>query len=175
MEGSAYATHPDGISAPRFTGIPSFMRTPFVEKIQNLDIAMAGVPYDGGVTNRPGARHGPREIRNQSSFMRGIDHVSKINPFEICRVADVGDVPFEASHVPDLAALEIENFFREIHEAGALPLTAGGDHSITYPIFRAISSSDAPVGMVHIDAHTDTWGSWQGNKFNHGAPFRRAV
>ncbi len=167
--------HPDGISAPRFTGIPSFMRTPFVEKIQNLDIAMAGVPYDGGVTNRPGARHGPREIRNQSSFMRGIHHVSKINPFEICRVADVGDVPFEASHVPDLAALEIENFFREIHEAGALPLTAGGDHSITYPIFCAISSSDAPIGMVHIDAHTDTWDSWQGNKFNHGAPFRRAV
>tara|TARA_B100000700_G_scaffold260368_1_gene295781 strand:- start:209 stop:1099 length:891 start_codon:yes stop_codon:yes gene_type:complete len=151
------------------------MRTPFVEKIQNLDIAMAGVPYDGGVTNRPGARHGPREIRNQSSFMRGIHHVSKINPFEICRVADVGDVPFEASHVPDLAALEIENFFREIHEAGALPLTAGGDHSITYPIFCAISSSDAPIGMVHIDAHTDTWDSWQGNKFNHGAPFRRAV
>ena len=167
--------HPDGISAPRFTGIPSFMRTPFVEKIQNLDIAMAGVPYDGGVTNRPGARHGPREIRNQSSFMRGIHHVSKINPFEICRVADVGDVPFEASHVPDLAALEIESFFREIHEAGALPLTAGGDHSITYPIFCAISSSDAPIGMVHIDAHTDTWDSWQGNKFNHGAPFRRAV
>ena len=81
MEGSAYATHPDGISAPRFTGIPSFMRTPFVEKIQNLDIAMAGVPYDGGVTNRPGARHSPREIRNQSSFMQGIHHVSKINPF----------------------------------------------------------------------------------------------
>ena len=167
--------HPDGISAPRFTGIPSFMRTPFVEKIQNLDIAMAGVPYDGGVTNRPGARHGPREIRNQSSFMRGIHHVSKINPFEICRVADVGDVRFEASHIPDLAAIEIENFYREIHEASVLPLTAGDDHSINYPIFRAISSSDAPIGMVHIDAHTDTWDSWQGNKFNHGAPFRRAV
>ena len=167
--------HPDGISAPRFTGIPSFMRTPFVEKIQNLDIAMAGVPHYGGVTNRPGARHGPREIRNQSSFMRGIHHVSKINPFEICRVADVGDLPFEASHIPDLAAIEIVNFFREIHEAGALPLTAGGDHSITSPIFCAISSSDAPIGMVHIDAHTDTWDSWQGNKFNHRVPFRRAV
>ena len=164
--------HPDGISAPRFTGIPSFMQTPFVEKIQNLDIAMAGVPYDGGVTNRPGA---PREIRNQSSFMQGIHHVSKINPFEICRVAGVGGLPFEASHIPELAAIEIENFYGEIHEAGALPLTAGGDHSITYPIFRAISSSDAPIGMVHIDAHTDTWDSWQGNKFNHGAPFRRAV
>ena len=74
--------HPDGIAAPRFTGIPTFMRAPFAEEIKNLDIAMAGVPYDGGVTNRPGARHGPREIRNQSSFMRGIHHVSRINPFD---------------------------------------------------------------------------------------------
>jgi len=85
--------HPDGIAAPRFTGIPTFMRAPYAAEIKDIDIAMAGVPYDGGVTNRPGARHGPREIRNQSSFMRGIHHVSNINPFEICRVADVGDGP----------------------------------------------------------------------------------
>ena len=167
--------HPDGIAAPRFTGIPTFMRAPFVEKIKDLDIAMVGVPYDGGVTNRPGARHGPREIRNQSSFMRGIHHVSRINPFDTCRVADVGDVPFRESHHPDRAMAEIEAFYREIHAANALPLSAGGDHSITYPIFRAIATAETPVGMIHIDAHTDTWDSWQGNKFNHGAPFRRAV
>lgn len=167
--------HPDGIAAPRFTGIPTFMRVPFATAIKNLDIAMVGVPYDGGVTNRPGARHGPREIRNQSSFMRGIHHVSKINPFEICRISDVGDVPFRSSHNPEIAMGEIEDFFREIHQAGVVPLTAGGDHSITYPIFCAIATPDAPIGMVHIDAHTDTWDAWQGNKFNHGAPFRRAV
>ena len=167
--------HPDGIAAPRFTGIPTFMRAPFAEEIKNLDIAMAGVPYDGGVTNRPGARHGPREIRNQSSFMRGIHHVSRINPFDTCRVADVGDVPFQESHHPDRAMAEIEAFYQEIHAANALPLSAGGDHSITYPIFRAIATAEAPVGMIHIDAHTDTWDSWQGSKFNHGAPFRRAV
>ncbi len=167
--------HPDGIAAPRFTGIPTFMRAPFAEKIKDLDIAMAGVPYDGGVTNRPGARHGPREIRSQSSFMRGIHHVSRINPFDTCRVADVGDVPFRESHHPDRAMAEIEAFYREIHAANALPLSAGGDHSITYPIFRAIATAETPVGMIHIDAHTDTWDSWQGNKFNHGAPFRRAV
>ena len=167
--------HPDGIAAPRFTGIPTFMRAPFAEEIKNLEIAMAGVPYDGGVTNRPGARHGPREIRNQSSFMRGIHHVSRINPFDICQVADVGDVPFQESHNPDRAMAEVEAFYREIHAANALPLSAGGDHSITYPIFRAIATAEAPVGMIHIDAHTDTWDSWQGSKFNHGAPFRRAV
>ncbi|MFP6726074.1 MAG: agmatinase [Alphaproteobacteria bacterium] len=167
--------HPDGIAAPRFTGIPTFMRAPFAEKIKDLDIAMAGVPYDGGVTNRPGARHGPREIRNQSSFMRGIHHVSRINPFDTCRVADVGDVPFRESHHPDRAMAEIEAFYREMRAANALPLSAGGVHSITYPIFRAIATAGTPVGMIHIDAHTDTWDSWQGNKFNHGAPFRRAV
>jgi len=167
--------HPDGIAAPRFTGIPTFMRAPFAEEIKDLDIAMAGVPYDGGVTNRPGARHGPREIRNQSSFMRGIHHVSQINPFNACRVADVGDVPFRESHHPDRAMAEIEAFYRKIHAANALPLTAGGDHSITYPIFRAIATAETPLAMIHIDAHTDTWDSWQGNKFNHGAPFRRAV
>jgi len=167
--------HPDGIAAPRYIGIPTFMRAPYATEIAGFDIAMAGVPYDGGVTNRPGARHGPREIRNQSSFMRGIHHVSKINPFEACRVADVGDVPFLESHVQEKAMTEIETFFAQIHAAGALPLSAGGDHSITHPIFRAIATPDAPIGMVHIDAHTDTWDSWQGNKFNHGAPFRRAV
>ena len=141
--------HPDGIAAPRFIGIPTFMRVPFATEIKNVDIAMVGVPYDGGVTNRPGARHGPREIRNQSSFMRGIHHVSRINPFEICRIADLGDVPFRSSHNPELAMEEIEVFFREIHQAGAVPLSAGGDHSITYPIFRAIATSNAPIGMVH--------------------------
>ncbi|MEK9723716.1 MAG: agmatinase, partial [Rhodospirillaceae bacterium] len=167
--------HPDGIAAPRFTGIPTFMRAPYAAAIADIDIAMVGVPYDGGVTNRPGARHGPREIRNQSSFMRGIHHVSRVNPFETCRVADVGDVPFLNAHQPADAMAEIEAFFAQIHAAGAVPLSAGGDHSITHPIFRAIATPDAPVGMVHVDAHTDTWDSWQGNKFNHGAPFRRAV
>jgi len=167
--------HPDGIAAPRFIGIPTFMRAPYAAEIADVDIALAGVPYDGGVTNRPGARHGPREMRNQSSFMRGIHHVSKINPFEACRVVDVGDVPFQQSHVPEKAMVEIEAFFAQIHASGALPLSAGGDHSITHPIFRAIASPEAPIGMVHVDAHTDTWDAWQGNKFNHGAPFRRAV
>ncbi len=165
----------DLTTAPRFTGIATFMRTPYQPDPAGLDIALAGVPYDGGVTNRPGARHGPREIRNSSSLCRAIHHVSRINPYELCTIADVGDVPFEAIMQPDLAVGEIEAFYRKIVAAGAAPLSAGGDHSITFPIFRALASPDAPIGMIHIDAHTDTWDAFQGNKFNHGAPFRHAV
>ncbi len=164
----------DAKMAPRFMGIPTFMRTPLQQDPTGLDIALAGVPYDGGVTNRPGARHGPREIRNMSTLGRSIHHVSKIDPYSLCAIADVGDVPFTQSHHPETAMEEIEAFYSTIHAAGAIPLSAGGDHSITYPIFRALGASE-PVGMIHIDAHTDTWDAWQGNKFNHGAPFRRAV
>ena len=146
----------DLTKAPRFTGIPTFMRTPYQPDAAGLDIALAGVPYDGGVTNRPGARHGPREIRNSSSLCRAIHHVSRINPYELCSIADVGDVPFEAIMQPDLAVGEIEAFYRKIVAAGAAPLSAGGDHSITYPIFRALADPETPIGMIHIDAHTDT-------------------
>jgi guanidinopropionase len=160
--------------APRYSEIATFLRAPLALDLAAVDIGLAGVPYDGGVTNRPGARHGPREIRNQSSLMRGIHHVSRVDPFELCRIADVGDVRFGAAMDNARVVAEIEAFYARLHEAGVIPLSAGGDHSITYPIFRAIASSE-PVGMVHIDAHTDTWGEIQGSKFNHGSPFRLAV
>lgn len=165
---------PDPKHAPRYTGLATFMRCPFQDDPAGLDIALAGIPYDGGITNRPGARHGPREIRNSSSLMRSIHHVTKTDPYALAKVADVGDVPFREVYYPEPSMDDITKFYRRIHEAGALPLTAGGDHSVTFPIFRAIAA-DRPIGMVHIDAHTDTWDAFQGNKFNHGAPFRRAV
>lgn len=161
-------------TAPRYQGLATFMRTPFQSDASGLDIALVGVPYDGGITNRPGARHGPREIRNQSSLMRSIHHVDRFNPYEGTRVADIGDVPFSEVYSPEKTMNEITDFYREIVAAGAMPLTAGGDHSISFPILRALAV-DGPVGMVHVDAHTDTWDSFQGSKFNHGAPFRRAV
>ena len=159
---------------PRYGGMPTFMRTPLATTLENLDIAFVGVPYDGGVTNRPGARHGPREMRSQSSLMREFHHVTRINPYELARVADVGDVRFSKPFDHEAVSKDIENFFRKIHEAGVLPISAGGDHSITYPIFKGIVT-DQPIGMVHIDAHTDTWGEIWGSKFHHGAPFRLAV
>jgi len=159
---------------PRYADIPTFMRTPLQRDPAGLDIALCGVPFDLGVTNRPGARHGPREIRNMSSLCRSIHHVTKVNPYALCKIADIGDVQFTHVFQLEKAILDIERFYQRVHAAGAAPLTAGGDHSITYPIFKAIAK-DRPVGMVHVDAHTDTWDEFLGSKFSHGAPFRRAV
>ena len=142
--------------------------------MEGLDIALVGIPFDGGVTNRTGARHGPREIRNQSSLMRMINQATGINPYELCSIADVGDAwvqkPFELTK----ALQEIEDFFQMVHQLGTVPVSAGGDHSVTLPIFRAIAK-DRPLGMVHFDAHCDTGDDYLGSKFHHGAPFRRAV
>ncbi len=159
---------------PRYSEIATFMRAPLAESLDDLDIALVGVPTDLGVTNRAGARHGPREIRNASSLMRTSNLAMGINPYELCRIADVGDVRFSNRYDLEVQVKDIESYFRQLSVAGVLPVTAGGDHSITYPIFKAIAA-DVPVGMVHIDAHTDTWGEIWGSKFHHGSPFRLAV
>ena len=168
------STDSEAMHGPRYTGIATFMRTPLVSDPAEVDIALIGVPLDNAVTNRPGARHGPREMRNQSSLMRSIHHVTKSNPYEQCRVGDLGDVPLEHVYNLEDTVADIAAFYKRVHAAGAVPLSAGGDHSITYPIFQAIAAK-RPVGMVHIDAHTDTWDEFMGSKYTHGAPFRRAV
>jgi guanidinopropionase len=164
----------DPRTAPRYSEIATFMRSPVVQDFDGVDIALAGVPFDAGVTNRPGARHGPREIRNSSSMIRTIHPVTRINPYELCRVADVGDVRFERLLDLEAAEREIAEFFSRICSAGAIPLAAGGDHTISFPILEAVAEG-GPVGLIHIDAHTDTWGEFQGSKVHHGSPFRRAV
>lgn len=164
----------DASRMPRFSGMPTFMRLPHTTDPSGVDIALIGVPWDGGTTNRPGARHGPREIRNMSSFMRRIHHVSRIAPYNLCQVADLGDVSINPIDVMDSLA-RIEAFYRTIHQAGARPLTAGGDHLCTLPIMRAIAG-DQPLGMIHFDAHSDTTDSYfDGMRYTHGTPFRRAV
>ncbi len=163
--------NPD-MSAPRYTGIPTFMRAPLADTLENIDIALVGIPYDGALTNRPGARHGPREVRNQSSLMRAINHATRINPYELCKIADVGDVPFNSVFNIEDSHRDIEDFVSSVISGGAIPLSCGGDHSVSLPLLRATAKS--PVALIHIDAHTDTWDSFQGSKFNHGAPFRRA-
>ena len=181
MSNDGYAKQPpvgsdkyDPMQEPRFSEIATFMRAPLADSLENLDIGLVGVPTDLGVTNRAGARHGPREIRNASSLIRTRNLAMGINPYELCRIADLGDVRFSSRYDLDRQVEEIESFYRQVHNAGVLPISAGGDHSITYPIFKAIAA-DAPIGMVHIDAHTDTWGEIWGSKFHHGAPFRLAV
>lgn len=159
---------------PRYCGIPTFMRTPFAKNLDALDIALVGVPYDGAVEARAGARQGPRQIRDLSSMMRAIHHVTRINPYELCRIADVGDVRF--NQIFDVAAshADIARFYQQLREAGVAPISAGGDHSITLPILRALAA-ERPVGLVHIDAHTDCCDEEMNSKYSHGTPFRRAI
>jgi guanidinopropionase len=159
---------------PRYTGIPTFMRVPLVSDWDAVDIGLIGVPYDGGVTNRAGARHGPREIRNQSSLMRTHHHVTRVSPYDLVSVADLGDVLFKHLLEHPKALDEIEAVFAKIKAHRIIPLSAGGDHTISLPILRALAK-DGPVGMIHIDAHTDTWDMFQGSKFSHGSPFRNAT
>ena len=162
------------MNEPRYCGIPTFMRTPHVTDLNNLDIALVGVPYDGAVEARSGARHGPRQIRDMSSMMRAIHHVARINPYELCRIADVGDVHFSQIFDIEASHADITGFYERLHSLGNVPLSAGGDHSITLPIMRAIAA-DHPVGMVHVDAHTDCCDEEMKSKYSHGTPFRRAV
>jgi guanidinopropionase len=163
----------DAAMVPRFAGTPSFFRLPQLTNPSLVDVACVGVPFDGGTTNRAGARHGPREIRNQSSLIRRIN-ANGVAPYSSLQVADLGDSPVNPINL--LESLElIEGFFKEIVDAGAIPLSAGGDHLVTLPILRAIAR-DAPVALIHFDAHSDTNDTYFGdNPYTHGSPFRRAV
>jgi len=160
--------------SPRFGQIATFMLLPAAASPQDLDVALLGVPYDGGTSYRSGARFGPRAVREQSSLIRTWHPVLKVHPFERLRVADCGDV--------DVVPISIERTYEavtakldEVVAAGAVPVCVGGDHSITLPILRSIARRQGPVGIVHFDAHPDTWDEYFGSKFFHGTPFRRAV
>lgn len=164
----------DAAEVPRFAGHPTFMRLPAVTSAEGLDIALVGIPWDGGTTNRAGARHGPGEVRSQSSLMRRAHHVSGVVPFDMANIADVGDLSVNPINL--LNGLErIENGMSRIIAAGALPLSVGGDHLTTLPVLRALRGK-APLGMIHFDAHSDTNDTYFGdNPYTHGTPFRRAI
>jgi agmatinase len=160
--------------SPRFGQIATFMLLPHVESPAGLDVALIGIPYDGGTSYRTGARFGPRAVREQSSLIRPWHPVLKVHPFERLRVADCGDV--------DVVPISIERTYEaiarrldEVAAAGAAPVCVGGDHSITLAILRSVARRHGPVGIVHFDAHPDTWDEYFGSKFFHGTPFRRAV
>jgi guanidinopropionase len=166
----------DPMHSARHSEIPTFMRAPFVTDLSKVDIGIIGIPYDGGLTFRTGARHGPREVRNESSVMRTINVVTGMKPYELARVADIGDVQFRNMFNLDEAIDDIERFYDAIVAAGVIPLGIGGDHSVTWPILKALAKRHRePIAVIHIDAHTDTWGEHMGSKFHHGAPFRLAT
>lgn len=167
-----------GSVSPRFAGVATLMRLPLLcfddPDFAEVDIGLVGVPWDGGTTNRPGARHGPRQVRELSTMVRNVNRASGINPFALCNCADLGDAPVNPVDLVDSLA-RIEAFFNRICSAGIAPLSIGGDHLVTLPIMRALAKN-GPVGMVHFDAHTDTWdGYFGGFKYTHGTPFRRAI
>lgn len=163
----------DSGTVPRFAGLPTFMRLPVATPAE-VDIAIIGVPFDLGTTNRAGTRHGPRELRNQSSLMRRVHHVTGLSPYDRARVADCGDViidPFDLMRSLDIITAHYEG----VRAAGALPLTAGGDHLISLPILRGLAQN-GPVGLIQFDAHSDTYDSFfNGSRYTHGTPFRRAI
>jgi len=168
-----------GSVMPRFAGIPTLMRLPYVQahdpEFADVEIGLVGIPWDGGTTNRPGARHGPRQVRDISTMIRNVNRASGIAPFALCNCADLGDTPVNPVDLMDSLS-RIETFFTGVCGAGIAPLSVGGDHLVSLPVMRAIAKQTGPLGMVHFDAHTDTWdGYFGGFKYTHGTPFRRAV
>ena len=163
-----------GNEMPRFGGITTFMRLPGTTPPADLDVAIVGVPFDIGTSNRPGARFGPRGIRAESVLIRPYNMATRAAPFDSLRVDDVGDVATNAFDLLDSIA-RIELFFDKLMACDAATLTMGGDHTIALPILRAIARKHGPVGLVHIDAHTDINDEMFGEKITHGTPFRRAT
>lgn len=171
--------HPvSGFDLPRFAGVATFMRLPHVPlddpRIKDVAIGLIGAPWDGGTTNRPGPRHGPRQLRDLSTMIRAGNGATGVRPFELVNCADLGDVAPNPADLMD--SLErFSSFYAQVKAAGIVPLTAGGDHLCSLPILRGLAS-DAPVGMIHFDSHTDLFDSYfNGSRFTHGTPFRRAV
>ena len=159
---------------PRFADIATFFRLPINKNLEDLDYCICGVPWDGGTTNRPGARHGPREVRNASSLIRLYHPVSLKSPYDIFDIADIGDCPVNPVDLQD-SLTKIKEFYENIVTSKTIPLSIGGDHLISLPILRALAK-DGPVGLFQFDSHSDTWDSYFGGyKYTHGTPFRRAI
>ena len=169
--------HPIPVNAlefPRFAGIPTFMRLPHIPDAKRLDVALIGIPFDGGTSYRSGPRFGPRHIRQQSAMIRPYNPVLDVSPFERVRVADYGDLPVNPLSIEDTYE-RITDGLKPVLDAGAIPMCIGGDHSILLPILRAIHAGHGPVALVQLDAHSDTWDQYWGMKYSHGTPVRRAI
>lgn len=171
--------HPiSGMDLPRFAGIPTFMRLPLVQpdhdRFSEVGIGIVGVPWDSGTTNRPGPRHGPRQLRDASTMIRAQHPVTGLRPFDTVACADLGDVGPNPADILD-SMERITAFYNRLTRNGIRPLTAGGDHLTSLPVLRALGR-DTSLGMVHFDSHTDLWNSYFGGQlYTHGTPFRRAV
>ena len=163
-----------GNSMPRFGGPATMLRLPSQETPVGLDACFVGIPMDIGTSNRAGARHGPRQIRAESCMLRPYNMGTGAAPFERLQVADIGDLAINTFSL-DATCDIITTGVRAILNCGATPLILGGDHTLTYPVLRAVAEKHGPVALVHVDAHADTSDAMFGQKIAHGTPFRRAV
>ena len=163
----------DSLKVPRFVGPNTFARLPVIDDVSDVDLAILGIPFDSGVTYRPGARFGPAHVRMSSRLLRPYNPALKVSPFEKYQVADAGDLainPFDLNE----AILEIERGSRALHERAKRIISIGGDHTIALPLLRAAAAKHGPISVVHFDAHLDTWDTYFGASYTHGTPFRRA-
>ena len=163
-----------GNDMPRFGGPGTFMRLPAVEIDSHLDVGIVGIPFDIGTSNRPGARLAPREIRDESRMLRPLNVSTGADPFHSLSIADIGDVPINTFNLQKSMGI-IEAFYDEVLAADIMPVTIGGDHTISLPILRAMAKKHGPVGVIHVDAHADVNEHMFGEAIAHGTPFRRAV
>lgn len=159
---------------PRFAGVPTFLRLPVHDDPADLDVMICGAPFDGGTTYRPGARFGPRGVRTASALTRGFSAAHGLDLFAHLRCADGGDVLC----VPMSIERTLENIRAralQIAQAGAVPAFVGGDHTISLGVLRAIAAVHGPVGLIHFDAHSDTYGPAWDIDLHHGTVFRNAA
>jgi guanidinobutyrase len=163
-----------GNDMPRFAGPTTMMRLPSAKTARGLDACFVGVPMDIGTSNRSGTRHGPRQIRAESCMLRPYNMATGAAPFDSLQVADIGDVAINTFDLKKSVKL-IEKAYDRILAQDCVPLTLGGDHTLTLPILRAMARKHGPVAMVHVDAHADINDEMFGEKIAHGTPFRRAV
>ena len=178
MRKDAFFQPVSALEMPRFAGMPSFMRLPHLtmesQEISRVDMGLVGVPWDAGTTNRPGPRHGPRQLRDLSTMIRALNPVTGINPFELVNCADLGDVSPNPIDLKD-SLDRIAAFYAELKQRQINPMTAGGDHLVSLPVLRGLAT-DRPLAMIHFDSHTDLFDSYFGGfKYTHGTPFRRAI
>ena len=158
----------------RFVGIPTFLKVPLLDTAENPTIGLFGVPYDGGTIRTPGSRFGPRALRDYSWRLNEFNSELGVNPYEIHRMVDCGDIILSPLSLDD-AFVAIERGTRKVLQRSLVPIAIGGDHFITHPILKAISEHHGKVAVVHFDAHTDTAEEGYGQKMNHGTMFRRAI
>jgi agmatinase len=174
---TARVTHhrpPEASAGPRFTGPRTFMRLPFVQTTEDVDVAIVGVPTDDAVSFRSGARFGPEAVRSASVLLRPYNPHLQVDVVESLSMVDYGDAPTVPGYHEESLG-RIEGFLAPLHEAGVVPLCIGGDHSIVLAELRAAARVHGPLALVHLDAHADVWEEYYGARYFHGTVFKRAV